>query len=86
MVMLGPESNSNKSKDNSKYLILTAEQALQALKDYILGTDYCIVDPVGVEHVNAIICDDILLKCSRRYRLVKKHSTRHPLVPYVKDK
>ena len=39
---------------------LTAEEALDILTRELLGSDYCIVDPVGVEQGNAIIVRDIL--------------------------
>lgn len=42
--------------------------AINLLVPYLLGDDYYIVDPVGVEQGNTIIVHDILLKHSRRYR------------------
>lgn len=45
---------------------LTAQEALHVLKDELLGEDYYIVDPVGVEQANRIIVEDILKKYKKR--------------------
>lgn len=52
---------------------MDAQKALQKLKDYLLGEDWYIVDPVGTLQANAIITDEILEKYSARYRYEKKH-------------
>lgn len=58
--------------DNDEYGLypapLSAQKALHILCDYILGDDFYIVDPLGVEQANTIITKYILDKCSHQFR------------------
>ena len=47
---------------------LPAQDALHILADYLLGDDFYIVDPVGVEQGNTIITKLILDKYSKQWR------------------
>lgn len=47
---------------------LNAQLAVDFLKNYLLGEDYYVIDPVNTEQCNAQIVHDILWKYSRGYR------------------
>ena len=48
---------------------LDAQLAMEFLKDYLLGEDWYVVDPIGVEQVNTIIVDNILMEyATRKYK------------------
>ena len=47
---------------------MNASQALNFLKDYLLGEDWYISDPIGVDQANTVIVDEILRKYSKKYK------------------
>lgn len=47
---------------------LNAQKALYFLKDYLLGENWYVVNPVNTEQCNAQIVHEILYKCSSEYR------------------
>ena len=47
---------------------LNAQLAIQFLKDYLLGEDWYVINPLGQEQINTEIVSDILYKYSKRYR------------------
>ena len=47
---------------------LDAQSALDFLRDYLLGEDWYIVDPVNVEQCNTQMVHEILMKYSNEYR------------------
>lgn len=55
----------NKPSETSD--MMDAQEAIYKLKDYLLGENWYIVDPVSCKQGNAIIVDEILRKYSRRY-------------------
>lgn len=47
---------------------LPAQKAVNFLKDYLLGEDWYVVNPVNTEQCNAQAVHEILYKYSREYR------------------
>ena len=47
---------------------MKAQQAINILCDYLLGEDWYIAMPMGVEQVNACIVEQILDKYSKQWR------------------
>ena len=47
---------------------LDAQLAVQFLKDYLLGEDWYVVNPLGIEQINSEIVGVILSKYSKKYR------------------
>ena len=58
----------NWEKDNIFPPALNPQQALDFLKDYLLGKDWYTADPISTEQVNTEIVYAILLKYSKDYR------------------
>lgn len=58
----------NWQKDNMFPPPLNAQLALQFLKDYLLGEDWYVVNPLGQEQINSEIVAEILNKYSKKYR------------------
>jgi hypothetical protein len=52
---------------------MKAQQALDILISYLLGDDWCVVDSIGVEQVNACAIEQILDKHSKKWRKDCKH-------------
>lgn len=47
---------------------MEAEKALSFLTDYLLGENWCVVDPISQKQVNTNRVHEILWKYSKRYR------------------
>ena len=47
---------------------LEAQKAVYFLKDYLLGENWYVVNPVNTEQCNSQIVHEILMKYSREYR------------------
>jgi hypothetical protein len=47
---------------------LSDKQALVFLREYLLGSDWCVIDPISQEQFNTMLVDDILYKYSKKYR------------------
>ena len=60
--------NINWKKDNMFPPPLDAQLALQFLKDYLLGEDWYVVNPLGQEQINSEMVAEILNKYSKKYR------------------
>lgn len=60
--------NKNWQKDNMFPPPLNAQLALQFLKDYLLGEDWYVVNPLGQEQINSEMVAEILNKYSKKYR------------------
>ena len=58
----------NWQKDNMFPPPLDAQLAVQFLKDYLLGEDWYVVNPLGIEQINSEIVGAILSKYSKKYR------------------
>lgn len=58
----------NWQKDNMFPPPLNVQLALQFLKDYLLGEDWYVVNPLGQEQINSEIVAEILNKYSKKYR------------------
>lgn len=58
----------NWEKDNMFPPALDAQLALQFLKDYLLGEDWYVVNPLGQEQINSEMVAEILSKYSKKYR------------------
>ena len=64
-----------KDADNIFPPPLEPQLALNFLKDYILGEDWYTINPISTKQINVEIVDEILYKCSKRYRKeVKKYN------------
>lgn len=59
---------SKKDPDNIFDPPTKPEIAIEFLKDYLLGEDWYVSDPLGPNQVNTEIVHEILYKYSRRYR------------------
>ena len=55
------------------------KRALEFLKDYLLGENWYVVDPVSPNQVNTNIVHEILWKYSKRYRKEWKHYRKQKL-------
>ena len=47
---------------------LEAQEAIRFLKNYLLGEDWYVADPMNQKQCNAIIVENILHKCSIYYK------------------
>lgn len=47
---------------------LSAQKALEFLKDYLLGEDWYVINPVNTEQCNTQLVHEILLKYSDEYK------------------
>lgn len=47
---------------------LSDKQTLVFLREYLLGSDWCVIDPISQEQFNTMLVDDILYKYSKKYR------------------
>ncbi len=52
---------------------MKAQQAINILCDYLLGEDWYVAIPMGVEQINACIVEQILDKYSKQWRKDWKH-------------
>ena len=55
---------------------LEAQRAIDFLKDYLLGEDWYVVNPVNTEQCNTQMVHEILMKCSREYRKEYRQATK----------
>lgn len=55
---------------------LKAQRAVHFLKDYLLGEDWYVINPVNTEQCNSQIVHEILMKYSRAYRKEYKQECR----------
>lgn len=46
---------------------MSAQEALDILTSYLLGDDYCVVNPLSQTQVNAVIVEQILDKYSKKW-------------------
>ena len=58
----------NWQKDNMFPPPLNAQLALQFLKDYLLGENWYVINPLGQEQINSEMVAEILNKYSKKYR------------------
>ena len=58
----------NWEKDNMFPTVLEPQTALNFLEKYLLGEDYCIVEPIHTGQANCAVVHDILYKYSKKYR------------------
>lgn len=58
----------NWDKDNIFPPPLEAQDAINFLKDYLLGEDWYSTNPISTKQINVEIVDEILSKYSKRYR------------------
>ena len=58
----------SKDKDNLFPPPLEPQLALDFLREYILGEDWYSVNPIPTVQINTEVVDEILYKCSKRYR------------------
>lgn len=64
--------NNREDKDNIFGVGVTDAEFRQFIIDYLLGSDWYVVDPLGQTQVNEIALYDILKKYSKRYRTERK--------------
>lgn len=57
-----------KDEDNLFPPSLEPQLALDFLREYILGEDWYSVNPISTAQINTEVVDEILYKCSKRYR------------------
>lgn len=57
-----------KDEDNILPPPLEPQLALNFLREYILGEDWYSANPVPTSQINSEVVDEILYKCSKRYR------------------
>ena len=55
---------------------LNAQKAVDFLKDYLLGEDWYVVNPVNTEQCNTEIVHEILYRYSSRYRREYQRATK----------
>lgn len=60
--------NSTTNKDNIFSPPMSDSTAVQFLKDYLLGDDWYVTDPLCSDQINTQIVYDILCKYSRKFR------------------
>ncbi len=68
---------SNWQDDNMFPPSLSAQEALYFLKNYLLGKDWYVVNPLSEEQINVELVNDILLKYSKEYRKEYKRNWRN---------
>lgn len=64
--------NNREDKDNIFGVGVTDVEFRDFIIDYLLGSDWCVVDPLGQTQINEIALYDILNKYSKRYRMERK--------------
>lgn len=64
--------NNREDKDNIFGVGVTDAEFRDFIIDYLLGNDWCVVDPLGQKQINEIALNDILNKYSKRYRTERK--------------
>lgn len=64
-------------KDNMCCVGITDIELKHFLIKYLLGDDYCVVDPIGETQVNTVILIDILRKYSTAYQKERRSYTIH---------
>ena len=64
--------NNREDKDNLFGVGVTDAEFRQFIIDYLLGSDWYVVDPLSQAQVNEIALNDILNKYSKRYRTERK--------------
>ena len=64
--------NNREDKDNIFGVGVTDAEFRHFIIDYLLGSDWYVVDPLGQTQVNEIALSDILNKYSKRYRTERK--------------
>lgn len=70
------EQNACDNKDNIFDPAMRDSIAIQFLKDYLLGEDWYITDPVGPEQANTQIVYEILCKYSKKFKKELKRYNR----------
>ena len=72
------EQNETVNEGNICPPSLEPQTAIGFLKDYLLGEDWCTVNPISQEQINVEIVFEILFKYSKRfkreYKAIKKKS------------
>lgn len=56
----------------------SAQDALSILCDYLLGDDWYVVDPIGVNQCNTLIVKQILDKYSKEWKKDCNYYKKHP--------
>jgi hypothetical protein len=51
---------------------MEAQTAVDFLIDYLLGEDWCVVDPISTQQINTQAVFEILLKYSKKFRKERK--------------
>lgn len=70
----------SKDKDNIFPPSLEPQLALNFLREYILGEDWYSLNPISTVQINTEVVDEILYKCSKRYRKeLKKYNKQRRL-------
>ena len=69
--------NANWEKDNMFPPCLDPQKALLFLEQYLLGEDYCIVNPMPNIQANSEVVHDILYRYSKKYRKEFKNNIQH---------
>ena len=64
--------NNREDKDNIFGVGVTDAEFRQFIIDYLLGSDWYVVDPLSQAQVNEIALNDILNKYSKKYRTERK--------------
>lgn len=64
--------NDREDKDNIFGVGVTDVEFRDFIIDYLLGSDWYVVDPLGQTQINEIALYDILNKYSKRYRTERK--------------
>ena len=73
--------DANWKKDNMFPPNLDSQKALLFLEQYLLGEDYCIVNPMPNIQANSEVVHDILYKYSKKYRKeFKEHNKRGNII------
>ena len=65
--------------DSMCYPPMEAQEAIDFLKDYLLGKDWCIAMSENTQQVNTAIVFEILLKHSRDFRKEWKRFTKEKM-------
>ena len=70
-----------KDEDNILPPPLEPQQALNFLREYILGEDWYSANPVPTAQINTEVVEEILYKCSKQYRKeVKEYRKQRKLI------
>lgn len=64
--------SNREDKDNIFGVGVTDAEFRHFIIDYLLGSDWYVVDPLGQTQINEIALNDILNKYSKRYRKERK--------------